>query len=392
MIRLHSNKPATRGIIVSKRKMSLAKYLGQWALVGLKALGLSTAALLLGLLGAPAVIADTVKLKADHPDQYTVAKGDTLWDISAKFLESPWKWPEVWSYNPQIKNPHLIYPGDVVYLEYDAQGRPVLRVSRSQPTVKMTPDSRIKMSPQVRTLRVDTPIASIPLNAIQQFIGQPRVLSKTEIDNAGYIISGKDSRLMSGAGDRIYARGLIPGEDPKSRYAVLRIGEPYRNLNARDDDILGYEALHVANAQVEDFGDPSTLRILDSNRETLAGDRLFPKKASGLDQTFIPRPPETPIEGQIISVIDGVSRIGQFQTVVLNKGEQDGIETGHVLAVFQTGAEIRDNFGGKRNDIVQLPDQRAGLVLVYRAFDRVSFALVMESDLDMRVYDSVRNP
>jgi hypothetical protein len=372
--------------------MSLAKYLGQWALVGLKALGLSTAALLLGLLGAPAVIADTVKLKADHPDQYTVAKGDTLWDISAKFLESPWKWPEVWSYNPQIKNPHLIYPGDVVYLEYDAQGRPVLRVSRSQPTVKMTPDSRIKMSPQVRTLRVDTPIASIPLNAIQQFIGQPRVLSKTEIDNAGYIISGKDSRLMSGAGDRIYARGLIPGEDPKSRYAVLRIGEPYRNLNARDDDILGYEALHVANAQVEDFGDPSTLRILDSNRETLAGDRLFPKKASGLDQTFIPRPPETPIEGQIISVIDGVSRIGQFQTVVLNKGEQDGIETGHVLAVFQTGAEIRDNFGGKRNDIVQLPDQRAGLVLVYRAFDRVSFALVMESDLDMRVYDSVRNP
>lgn len=386
MIRLHSNKPATRGIIVSKTKMSLTKHLSRWVL------GLSAAAMLLALLSAPVAIADTVKLKADHPDKYTVAKGDTLWDISAKFLESPWKWPEVWSYNPQIKNPHLIYPGDVVYLEYDAQGRPVLKVSRGQPTVKITPDSRKKISPQIRASRVDTPIASIPLNAIQQFIGQPRVLSKAEIDNSGYIISGKDSRLLSGSGDRIYARGLIPGEDPKSRYAVLRIGKAYRNPGSKPDDILGYEALHVADAQVEDFGDPSTLRILESNRETLVGDRLFPKKASGLDQTFIPRPPETPIEGQIISVIDGVSRIGQFQTVVLNKGDQDGLETGHVLAVFQTGATVRDHSGGKRGESVQLPDQRAGLVLVYRTFDRVSYALVMESYLDMRVYDGVRNP
>ncbi|MBE9535407.1 MAG: LysM peptidoglycan-binding domain-containing protein [Proteobacteria bacterium] len=371
---------------MSKRKMSLTKYLGHWAI------GLSAAIFALTLLGASAAIADTVKLKADHPDQYTVAKGDTLWDISAKFLESPWKWPEVWSYNPQIKNPHLIYPGDVVYLEYDAQGRPVLKVSRGQPTVKMTPDNTVKMSPQIHTSRVDTPIASIPLNAIQQFIGQPRILSKTEIDNSGYILSGKDSRLMSGTGDRIYARGLIPGEDPNSRYAVLRIGKPYRNPNAGPDEILGYEALHVADAQVEDFGDPSTLRVMESNREALVGDRLVPKKASGLDQTFIPRPPETPIEGQIISVIDGVSRIGQFQTVVLNKGDQDGLETGHVLAVFQTGAKIRDNFGSLRGETVSLPDQRAGLVLVYRTFDRVSYALVMESDLDMRVYDGVRNP
>ena len=373
MIRLHSSKPANRGIIVSMKEISLKTYLG-----------LAILALAMGAFGSNSALADTIKLKSNHPDKYTVVKGDTLWDISAHFLESPWKWPEVWSYNPQIKNPHLIYPGDEVYLEYDAQGKPILRVSRGQATVKM--------SPQVRSSRVDTPIATIPLNAIQQFLGQPRVLSKREIDNAGYVISGKDARLMSGSGDRIYARGLIPGEDPHSTYAVLRIGKPYRNQGAKSGDILGYEALHVADAQVVDFGDPSTLRVQDSTRETLIGDRLIPKKASGLDQAFIPRPPETPIEGQIIAVIDGVSRVGQFQTVVLNKGDQDGLETGHVLAVYQHGATIRDINAKKRGELVTLPDERAGIVLVYRTFDRVSYALVMEADRDIAVYDGVRNP
>jgi hypothetical protein len=360
---------------ISKKKMSLKKHLG------LVALGFCVA---LFTLTGNVALADTVKLKADAPDKYTVVKGDTLWDISAHFLESPWRWPEVWSYNPQIKNPHLIYPGDVVYLEYDTEGKPILRVSRGQATVKM--------SPKVRSERVDTPIATIPLNAIQQFLGQPRVMSQNEIDNSAYIVSGKDTRLMSGSGDRIYARGLIPGQDPNSRYAVLRIGDPYRNPGAKSDDILGYEAIHVADAQVLDFGDPSTLIVEDSTRETLVGDRLVPKKASGLDQTFIPRPPETQIDGQIISVIDGVSRIGQFQTVVLNKGDQDGLETGHVLAVYQKGAVVRDLNAKKRGEKVTLPDQRAGIVLVYRTFDRVSYALVMDAERDMRVYDLVRNP
>jgi len=384
MIRLHSSKPVNRGIIVSMKALSVRTFIRTYK----KNLAQATCGLLFGLAfaigGSSPVLAENIKLKANHPDKYTVIKGDTLWDISAHFLESPWKWPEVWSYNPQIKNPHLIYPGDVVYLEYDAQGRPILRVSRGQATVKI--------SPKVRSTRVDTPIATIPLNAIRQFLGQPRILSKREIDSAGYIISGRDSRIMAGSGDTIYARGLIPGEDPNSRYAVLRIGKAYRNPGARSGDILGYEALHVADAQVEDFGDPSTLRVKDSTRETIIGDRLVPKKASGLDQAFIPHPPKTPIEGSIISVIDGVSRIGQFQTVVINKGDQDGLETGHVLAVFQKGKTIRDPFAKKRGELVTLPDQRAGIVLVYRTFDRVSYALVMEADRDMAVYDGVRNP
>jgi hypothetical protein len=350
--------------------------------------------LVLMCLLASAAMADTVKLKQDHPDRYVVAKGDTLWDISARFLESPWLWPEVWSFNPQIKNPHLIYPGDVVYLEYDVQGRPVLKVQRGQPTVKLTPEGKgtVKLSPKIRSARVDTPIASIPLDAIRQFLGQPRVLSKREMENTAYIVSGKDSRLISGAGDRIYARGILPGQDPDSRYSILRLGKAYRNEGAARDDILGYEAMLVGEAQVLDFGDPTTLRILHSDREALVGDRLVPKRASGLDQTFLPHPPSMPVEGQIISVIDGVSRIGQFQTVVLNKGEQDGLEVGNVLAVFQSGAKVRDPYADKRGEVVTLPDQRAGIVLIFRTFDRVSYALVMEAETDMRVYDSVRNP
>lgn len=381
MIRLHSETPKNRG---TGTQMSTLKHLG------LVILGICAMAF---IMGASTVMADTIKLKEDHPDKYTVVKGDTLWDISAKFLESPWKWPEVWSYNPQIKNPHLIYPGDVVYLEYDASGKPVLKVSRGQAQVKMTPTlSGVKMSPQVRTTRVDTPIATIPLNAIQQFLGQPRVLSERELKNSAYIISSKDTRLISATNDQIYARGVRPGQDPNSRFAVLRVGKAYRNPGAARDDILGYEAIHVADARAVDFGDPTTLRIIDSTRETLVGDILVPKKASGLDQTFIPRPPATQVEGQIISVIDGVSRIGQYQTVVINRGDQDGLETGHVLAVFQKGKKVRDNFGPKRGEEVFLPDQRAGIALVYRTFDHVSYALVMEAYTDMRVLDVVRNP
>jgi hypothetical protein len=312
------------------------------------------------MLGASSATADVVKLRKDHPDKYTVVKGDTLWDISAKFLESPWRWPEVWSYNPQIKNPHLIYPGDVVYLEYDASGRPILKVSRGAPQIKMTPQQGVnKLSPQVRTLRVDAPIATIPLNAIQQFLGQPRVLSESEVE---------------------------------TQYAILRIGKAYRNPGTSGSDILGYEAIHVADAKAIDFGDPTTLNIVESSREALVGDRIVPKKASGLDQTFIPHPPSKQIEGQIISVIDGLTRIGQYQTIVINKGDQDGLETGHVLAIYQSGKKVRDVYGKNHGEIVTLPDIRAGVALVYRTFDHVSYALVMEAYLDMQVYDMVRNP
>lgn len=365
-----------------------------------KMLGLLLPVLALCLLLPPAAAmatnGDSIKLRDKHPDRYTVSKGDTLWGISSHFLQDPWRWPEVWSYNPQIENPHLIYPGDEVYLEYDANGRPQIKVSRATPTIKLSPaapGNTVKLSPRVRSTRMDTPIATIPLDAIRQFLRQPRIMSQQEIDDSGYVVAGKDARLISAAGDRIYGRGIAAGEAPKSRYVVLRIGKPYRNQDAKKGEILGFEAIHVADAQAEDFGDPTILRIMQSDRETLAGDRLVPNTSTGLERNFLPRPPAGAVNGQIISVIDGVSRIGQFQTVVINRGIRDGLETGHVLAVYQSGDTVLDKYtGAKKDQSIQLPDQRSGIAMVYRTFDQVSYALIMESDRDMRVYDMVRNP
>ena len=336
---------------------------------------------LVGLIFASQVCADQIALRANHPERYVVVKGDTLWDISARFLESPWRWPEVWNFNPQIKNPHLIYPGDVVSLTYDEQGKPMLRVERGQPTVKL--------SPKVRASREETPISTIPMNVIGQFLGQPRVVSEREIKNSAYIVANLDNRLIAGQGDTIYVRGLVPGGD--TDYTVLRIGDAYKNPGSKE--ILGYEAIHVAEAKVEAFGDPSTLKIVKSTREALTGDRLLPVRENQIDQTFIPHAPSSKIDGQIIAVVDGVSRIGQYQTVVINRGEQDGLETGNVLAVFQTGDTVRDTVHSDEHaQKITLPDVKAGIVMVVRTFDRVSYALVMDAFRAMTVYDFVRNP
>lgn len=339
--------------------------------------------------------ADEIALNPDHPDRYVVVKGDTLWDISARFLETPWRWPEVWSFNPQIKNPHLIYPGDVVSLVYDEHGRPMLKVDRAQPTVKMSPvddDGKpsVKMSPKIRATRIDEPITTVPLKSIEQFFGHPEVLTEDQINNAAYIVAAEEGRLIAGKGNTIYVRGLVAGGDME--YTVIRIGDPYRNEGAKPGDILGYEAIHVADARVESFGDPSTLQIMNSTREVVVGDRLLPKRDAGFDQTFIPHPPDSPIDGQIIDVVDGVSRVGQYQTVVINKGESDGIETGHVLAVFQSGQKVRDPRAGADGETVTLPDVKAGIVMIIRSFELVSYAMVMDSDRDMKIYDYVRNP
>jgi hypothetical protein len=325
--------------------------------------------------------ADEIALRADHPTRYVVVKGDTLWDISARFLETPWRWPEVWSFNPQIENPHLIYPGDVVSLVYDEQGKPMLKVERGQPTVKI--------SPKVRAERVDEPISAIPLDAIQQFLGKPRVVSEHEINSAAYVVAGSESRMIAGEGDTVYARGIIQGGD--TTFTVLRIGQAYRNPGKRGE-VLGYEAIHVADAQVQAFGDPATIKITQASREILLGDRLLPKRDYGLDETFIPHAPESLIEGQIISVVDGVSVIGQFQTLVINRGEQDGVETGHVFAVFESGQKVRDVKGLHNAEMITLPDTLAGIIMVIRTYDRVSYALVMEAEKAIRIEDHFRNP
>lgn len=327
---------------------------------------------------APSAMAATpaVALVPDPPSRYTVVRGDTLWHISSRFLRDPWRWPEVWHVNPQVENPHLIYPGDVITLRY-VDGKPVLEVQRAvRPAVTLTPEAREVPGAGA--------VAAIPLDAIRPFLNRPRVLNEGELEAAPYVLSMESERLLGGAGTRFYARGLSADG---GRYNVLRQGQVYRHPVT--DEVLGHEALHVGDAHLQRAGDPGTLMIDRSRQEVLRGDRLLPAEREEWDHRFVPRPPERDVDGHIIAVMDGVSQIGQHQVVVLDLGRRDGMEPGHVLAIHRRGAMVQDDIAREK---VRLPDERAGELMVFRAFDRVSYALVMRATMPMKVLDTVHRP
>ncbi|ALP54326.1 hypothetical protein Tel_14885 [Candidatus Tenderia electrophaga] len=338
-------------------------------------------ALIASLCLNTAVFADTLALNPDHPQRYVVVKGDTLWDISSKFLRDPWRWPEIWHINPEIKNPHLIYPGDVISLVF-RDGKPVLELTRGRPT--------IKLSPTARTSRLESAITTIPSSAVAQFLKRPRILTQAEINQAGYISYAEEDHLISGEGGKIYVADLQ--QDDSKDYSIYRIGNVYRNPDDKND-ILGYEAIHVSDARLIREGEPATLRIVESYRETLLGDKVMASDEEAIDNSFTPHAPGNLSNGRIISIFDGMSRAGQYQTVVLNLGKMDGMELGHVLAVRKKGIKVTDE---QSEDFfkpqVQLPDERSGLLMVVNVFDRVSYALVMSAVKDIRIGDPVTKP
>lgn len=347
--------------------------------------------LALAAVNAPAA---DVALNANPPQRYTVVRGDTLWDVSARFLRDPWRWPEIWKANPAIKNPNLIYPGDVIVLSYN-HGTPELRVEGGGATQADARGSTIKLSPEVRSSGIAHAIPTIPVESIRQFLSQPRVVSREEMESGPYIVAAADEHVVVGAGDKVYARGITQTDIP--RFMIYRLGEAYHNVASdtaatSDADILGYEARYVGDARLEQTGDPSTLGILRSNSEVRRGDRLLPSVEQELEQAYQPHPPAADVAGRIIAVVNGVSRIGQANIVVLNLGTQQGIETGHVLAVYQAGKRLADPYSKTRGDSIKLPDERAGTVMVFRAFERVSYALVMQAKGPMHRYDMVKNP
>lgn len=340
--------------------------------------------LLLMLLGSTHALADTIAVNPKHPERYVVAKGDNLWDISSRFLRDPWRWPDVWGKNPQISNPHLIYPGDIISLIY-RDGKPELVVTRSD-----APYTRL--SPRVRTTPLDeTPhaIQTIPMDVIQQFLDNSIVLNASEYETGPYLVSMEDGRIIGGTGNNLYARNIegISAE----RFQVFHSGQAYKSPS-NPNEVLGYEATYVGEARMVKKGDPATLTLTSSRREALIGDRLLPASASATKPNFTPRVPTSQVSGKIISVVNGVSRIGQHMTVVIDRGARDGLESGHVLAVDRAGATVLDRQQSAGNSQVKLPDERAGLLMVYRAFDRVSLALVMSAEREMRLYDNVRTP
>ncbi|MBL4851852.1 MAG: LysM peptidoglycan-binding domain-containing protein [Gammaproteobacteria bacterium] len=339
--------------------------------------------LLLYISSAGLMLAQAIELNPNHPDSYTVVKGDTLWDISSTFLSDPWLWPEIWHVNPAIENPHLIYPGDIIRLGF-IDGQPVLSLERGRPT--------IKLSPNKRATSIDQAIPTIPLSIIEQFLIRPRVLSQQDIDSAAYIVASEDNRLVSGAGAKLYARELDTSDS--DLFSLYHIGAALIDPTVENskDAVLGYEAIHVADLKLEREGDPSTLLITHSKREALIGDRVLPREDDGFNQNFIPRAPDTEVTGQIIHVVDGVSRIGQYQVVVINVGAEDGIEAGHVMTISQTGAVVRDTIKGKGNETVTLPDEEVGTLMIFRPHEKASYALIMTALRDIRLYDAVNTP
>lgn len=339
---------------------------------------LKSLALALALL-VTAVYAEQVVLKDDHPDRYVVVKGDTLWDISDRFLEKPWLWPEIWYVNPQVENPHLIYPGDILTLVY-LDGRPQVRAQRGKGTYKL--------SPRIRTERLDKAIPTIPIDAIQQFLTQPLVVDRDTLEGAPYVVSSADEHLIVGAGDRAYVRGI--DADQGTRYHVYRPGDAY--IDPDTGEVLGYEALYLGEGNTERFGDPSTLRLTRTTREINIGDRVMPATHEDIHAYFMPHAPDSDVQGRIISVVDGVSQIGQYQIVVINRGEREGVDVGTVFAVSQTGSVIPDQVSSERNASVRLPDERAGLLMVFRTFDKVSFGLIMKATSALHVGDKIGKP
>jgi hypothetical protein len=323
------------------------------------------------------------RLRPDAPDRYTVVRGDTLWDISGMFLNDPWYWPEIWQANDQIANPHLIYPGDVLRLVW-IDGKPRI--------VRDSGESRL--GPQIRVQSLEQAVDTIPFEAIAGFLSRPTVIADDQLDGMPYIVDIKESHLVAGSGFTVYVRGT--DAPAGTRFNIFNIGEVYRDPDTGKR--LGHEALYVGTGRLESAGDVSRLFLTDTVREALRGDRLL-LETPAPTANFMPRPPGVLVDGSIISVVDGVQLIGQYQIVVINRGMEDGIEPGQVLSIFQSGRTAIDRWGGKRSlwglgpkERVTLPDEHAGELMVFKTENELSFALVMSAISEIKVGDSVRNP
>lgn len=321
--------------------------------------------------------ADQLTLRADHPDVYVVQRGDTLWDISGRFLDKPWRWPELWGVNPQIADPNLIYPGDRLRLVMTADGPRLVRDGQGAESGRL--------SPQVRATPIDNAVPPIPMEHVRPFLEEAVVLHSPRAADFAYVASAADEHLAAGGGDRVYGRRL--GQGAGGSVDIFRIGDAYRDPDS--GETLGYNALYIGRATVQRAGDPATLTIDEARREVLAGDVLIPTDDRPLKAAYVPHAPAGAVRGRIISVVDGVSQIGRYSVVVLSRGHRDGLEPGHVLEVRQVPAPISDPVARER---LQPPTEPAGTVMVFRVFDRVSYALVMTATRAMHVLDEVVPP
>jgi hypothetical protein len=337
-----------------------------------------------------------IPLSANAPDTYVVKTGDTLWDISKVFLREPWYWPEIWYVNPQVANPHLIYPGDVLKLVY-VDGQP--RITVAERGVESGRTGK-RLGPEVRREPLSQSVTAIPYDLVASFMGRPTLLTKDQVKTAPYVVAMRDSHMIGAIGNEVYARG-IDDAAPETRFSVVHVEDELRDPD--NNSLLGYSGMYVGSGPVAMQGDPAKIVMTDSTREVLQGDKLFPESVD-VNVDFVPHAPSSEVDAAVIAVRSHTV-MGQYQVVALNRGSNDGLEPGHILAVYQLGGVVRDSFskgglaatrGTRRKssfgDKVQLPDERAGIVMVFKSFNDLSYALVMETTHEIREGDRAKNP
>jgi hypothetical protein len=347
--------------------------------------------------GAAAQPLTSAALNPNAPMRYTVKPGDTLWGIATMYLKDPWLWPELWVINPQIPNPHLIYPGDTLALAYGANGAP--QVSVQQPGV-------VRLDPRLRSEPLASAIPTIPYAAIAAFLGRPTVATAEEIRKAPYVLAFRDLHQAAGSGNEVYLRNLSAGAN--ARFAILHIDGPL--VDPDDGKVVGYSGIYTATALVQRPGEPAKAVLIEPARETLRGDRLISTESADVPMTFTPRPPASQVCGTIINVVGSTGDtglVGTLNVVVINRGKRQGLEPGNVLAIDHKGETDRDLFRGGNtigsgsnvlkwgSDFapkITLPNERSGTLLVFKVYDRVSYGLVIGADDIIYVGDLVSSP
>ena len=315
-------------------------------------------------------------LNNDFPDRYTVVKGDTLWDISGKFLRDPWRWPEVWQGNPQVQNPDLIFPGDVLVLTF-VDGQPVLRALRRE---------TVKLSPQARVVDFRDAIPLIDPGSIQAYISAPLVTDGNELTSAAYIVDGFDSRILMGKYDKFYARN-IQNEEAKS-FSLFRPGR--RFVDPISKELLGWEAVHVGDANMINPGDPAKLVIAKSYQDVTIKDRLRPVLNKEAPLFYYPKAPDNEnLRGVILETPNQESELGALSVVALNLGEREGVKNGDVFRVLSQRQQRKDPITNKTYEI---PEESVGLALVFRTFEKVSYALITNSKRQVLPGDILVSP
>lgn len=338
--------------------------------------------------------ADEVQLKENHPYRHVVVKGDTLWGISGQFLKNPWLWPKVWRMNrSQIKNPHLIYPGDVVVLDTSGQ----------YPQLKLLSET-ITLEPTVRIEELEKEaIKTISPNVITPFLNQPLLIENDQLESSPRIIAGPDNRVILSPGSRVYINDIKEGNG--EHWNVYRAGKKFIDPDTKE--VLGTEAIHLGDLNITKYGEPASADIVTAKEEILVKDRLI-TASDQFQSSFVPHAPENEVKGRIIRVVGGVeggvAEAGPNTVVAINLGKKDGLEAGHVLAISRHGRIIQDPEFNKKTakkastesslkpGQIKLPNERVGLMMVFRTFDRVSYALIMNSSNAVFTLDAVHTP